>query len=449
MATDAHQPVSGQTSAMLVLVTSTTSLFSCPSSDVTLDRVRELVGQELPESLTLEYKEKFSSSLVSTVAAMANSYGGLILVGVSDEPGEERLAGVGESAITQIINACHDKLEPPWEPEVIPVLLGERSWILVVRVDPARAPRPLLVDGRAPIRLQGRNAFADRDRLARLFTDTTAPLSTGWRILPSLMPTAPDGSPTVDFMLNSGLVLPLGERAIYRPLLERAVEAVVSALNNSPLHRVLLRWSNQVGAGGLNPFSRRGFNRARHARLVWQSIVDGPVPHPIESVATVQLPDAYGQGGTLQFTLEATVAARALINQAGWPPGTPPWRLTLPDLYETMDGILTTLVDDGVVKALADLADVDPVVVPQPMNLNFITGPQVSELLFLEGLRPVPEAGPSRGATLIADPALDLRSSAERQTQLDSWLVQIALDGGLTGMEDLLDRYHDGDDASQ
>jgi hypothetical protein len=74
---------------------------------------------------------------------------------------------------------------------------------------------------------------------------------------------------------------------------------------------------------------------------------------------------------------------------------------------------------------------------------------RASELLFLEGLRPVPEAGPSRGATLIADPALDLRSLAERQTQLDSWLVQIALDGGLTGMEDLLDRYPDCDDASQ
>jgi hypothetical protein len=57
------------------------SLFACSAADVTLERVRELVGQDLPESLTLEYKEKHSSSLVESVAAMANTYGGLILVG--------------------------------------------------------------------------------------------------------------------------------------------------------------------------------------------------------------------------------------------------------------------------------------------------------------------------------------------------------------------------------
>jgi len=47
--------------------------------------VRELVSQNLPESLTLEYKEIYSPGLVTSVAAMANSYSGLILVGVTDQ----------------------------------------------------------------------------------------------------------------------------------------------------------------------------------------------------------------------------------------------------------------------------------------------------------------------------------------------------------------------------
>jgi hypothetical protein len=62
------------------------SVCICPA-DVTIERVRELVGQDLPASLTLEYKEKYNSGLVKPVTAIANTYGGLILVGVDDEAG--------------------------------------------------------------------------------------------------------------------------------------------------------------------------------------------------------------------------------------------------------------------------------------------------------------------------------------------------------------------------
>jgi predicted HTH transcriptional regulator len=151
--------------------------------------VRELVSQNLPESLTLEYKETYSPGLVTSVAAMANSYGGLILVGVTDQAQPNRLVGVPEAAVVQIVNACHDKLEPPWEPQIIPVALGigSQSYVLVVRVDPTRAPRPVLIDGHAPIRLQGRNAKADRGRLAQLFSETSAPGQSVGRLV-----TAPD-----------------------------------------------------------------------------------------------------------------------------------------------------------------------------------------------------------------------------------------------------------------
>ncbi|MEU1785160.1 ATP-binding protein [Streptomyces sparsogenes] len=51
---------------------------------------------EQVESLTLEFKREYSKSLVTTIAAMANTYGGVILVGVNDkvEPGIERVVGV-------------------------------------------------------------------------------------------------------------------------------------------------------------------------------------------------------------------------------------------------------------------------------------------------------------------------------------------------------------------
>lgn len=411
-----------------------------------MDRVRELVDQNLPESLTLEYKEKYSSSLVTSVAAMANSYGGIILVGVTDQPRPDRVLGVPDTVVIQIVNACHDKLEPPWEPEIIPVQIapGGDSYVLVVRVDPARAPRPLLIDGAAPIRLQGRNAKADRDRLARLFSESSAPAQSAGRLVTApQMPAGSDGSPAADFIVRTGIVLPVGEAATWRPLSERGVDLLATALNASPVHQALLHWANEFGMPGFTPFRRLGFNRARHARLVWQVAAPREPRHPIEAIAELDLPAQYGTYATaMSFTLDVLIRANAYL--AGLPAsvGNGGWRLPLPDLYGTLDGMLATLTSRAVLEVLAGLADVDPVVVPQPGNLFLETGPEVSDLLYPQGLVPVEDAGLSHGAHVLANPGLDLSDPAERQSQLDDWLQQIALDAGLRGMENLLAAYH-------
>ncbi|MBA9050892.1 AlbA family DNA-binding domain-containing protein [Streptomyces murinus] len=163
--------------------------------------MRELVGVGQPESLTLEYKENYAAKIPDSVAAMANSYGGLIMVGVTERNIEDRIVGVPEDTIVKIVSGCHQKLEPPWEPEIVPVPLPETDglMVLVVRVDPAKAPRPLLIQGAAPIRLHGRNAVADRSRLAHLLTEAaTQPAAAGIRLPPAELPharTQPADSP--------------------------------------------------------------------------------------------------------------------------------------------------------------------------------------------------------------------------------------------------------------
>jgi predicted HTH transcriptional regulator len=89
---------------------------------------------------------------------MANSYGGLILVGVTDGARSDRVVGVTSTAVTQVANGCHEGLEPPREPQIIPVLLPSTAdlFVLIIRVDPARAPRPIFHEGRVPIRLSER-----------------------------------------------------------------------------------------------------------------------------------------------------------------------------------------------------------------------------------------------------------------------------------------------------
>jgi hypothetical protein len=56
-------------------MTSVTSLFACPAADVTVEGVRDLVGDGQPESVTLEYKQAWTSNLIKSAAGMANSYG--------------------------------------------------------------------------------------------------------------------------------------------------------------------------------------------------------------------------------------------------------------------------------------------------------------------------------------------------------------------------------------
>lgn len=419
-------------------MTSTASLFACRATDVTLERVRELVAVGQPESLTLEYKESYAAKIPDSVAAMANSYGGLILVGVTERNVADRVTGVAESTIVQIVNACHQKLEPPWVPEIVPVPISESDglMVLVVRVDPAKAPRPLLIQGAAPIRLHGRNAVADRARLTQLVTEAAPQTTTaGLRLPPAELPRDDQGQEAADFLVRSGMFVPVDASATWRPLSESGVKAFADALNSSPLHRSLFHWCASMGEGGMNPFHRAGFNRARNVRLLWQGGPGGAAPFPLEAVATLHLPSSNGAAVShLQVTLEVVVRIGHALGRTSSPP------VSVARLYELIDALVASLVDENVTSTLAALAGVDPLVVPQPIGLYLISGTDVTDLLAGNGLTAVPDAGTSYGANLLADPGVDQRDPAERRALIDSWLQQISLDAGLQGMERVLEQ---------
>jgi hypothetical protein len=67
--------------------------------------------------------------------------------------------------------------------------------------------------------------------------------------------------------------------------------------------------------------------------------------------------------------------------------------------------------------------------------------PQVLES---SALRLIPDAGVSMGAHLLADPARDLAADDERHDQVRDWLVQIALDSGMVGMEQIVEHLDFG-----
>lgn len=423
-----------------------TPLFAASMADLTIERIRALVARpDQVESQTLEFKREYAPSLLKSIAAMANTYGGMILVGVNDRAadGEDRVVGAdAQSALDQIVSGCYEKFDPPWEPKFIAVPLDDDSGrsVIVIKVDPNAAPRPLLMDMKAPIRLSGRNASADRDRLLTLAREDrlAEAVPMGQHVTPPQMPQNNDGSPTADLVFRTGINVPIGEAAAWRPLSERTLATLANALNDSPLPHALLSICHGA-ADSFHHFRRAGHNRSRRARLAWHAGSKELAGFPVEAVVTVALPDVYAANpGVAQVQIDVISRLRRFAAALG--PHSFDYFYPVPDLCVLLEGILAAVVDGSVVAALAELADVEEVLVAQPQQLHLVAGDAVGNLLHTEGLIPVPEdSGGSHGGIFIANPAMDLRVEAERREQVDNWMRQLGLDAGLTGMEALID----------
>ena len=142
------------------------------------------------------------------------------------------------------------------------------------------------------------------------------------------------------------------------------------------------------------------------------------MPHPVEAVVTVALPEVYGSSTAAMATVTIDVIARVLryADTVG-----EEYRYPVPNLLDLLEGILKTTVDPKVLLLVADR--------------------QVKDLLRSDGLEEIPDAGASAGGVFRANPALDLRDAADRQEQVDDWLRQLGLDAGLTDMENLVEEY--------
>jgi hypothetical protein len=120
------------------------SLWNMSLNDATFNDVDEFCKIGHREGLRVDYKQDIPSNLAKTVAAFANTRGGLILLGVEGDksnnepkwpcPGMPRSNGVTE----RIAQICRDNIYPPILPEFTPVLDDPNDpsrVFLVVRVN--------------------------------------------------------------------------------------------------------------------------------------------------------------------------------------------------------------------------------------------------------------------------------------------------------------------------
>lgn len=434
------------------------SLLACAQADVTIERITSLAVSTGTEPLTVDFKEKATPRLADCVASMANAHGGLIFVGITDT--DRKIVGVKTETMAHVADMLATRLDPAdWLPEMFEVPLGEDQpgrHILVIRIRRELAPSPVLVQRTIgsgdekinlfwiPVRIPGGTRQATRAEMAVLFADqqTTVIQPGQWDFDAPHMPGGKDGLPDlqIDMILKTGLRVPAGPACPGRPLSERAISELATALDKSPLAGILFNLTGLASTGIYDTHRRGRPNNSGAATLVWQ-IASGKIP-PAEMTVRVEAPGRYGHSHvqTLNISIEIISRLTAWQSSPDSPPPPPPGAFRSLEIFEwaaLLNAITATLTDSRVVAAIADLADVDPILVPPPRTLHIVTNREIAGFLPPQ-LRPIPEASGSHGTHLQADPALSLADPEDRAEQVARWLCQIAADAGLTGMERLV-----------
>jgi hypothetical protein len=233
-------------------------IYTAPIGEVNYELVRDFVvsaedASLFSESLTLEVKEKLSKGNVAeAVAALGNTDGGIVLVGVKDKDatGEDRIVGVPKAEHDSVSSSLHS-LIPEAMPEIIAVAIpGSDRLVLVLRVDADAVPHPVTVSGKVLTRIPGHSVPADRRRILDLAARDQAAGSAGrgrmnvlrppWHPTEmGIWPEAKDDDPQRrpgTLRVVGGLELP--RRVLDRPWLDSAArQAAIDVLNNSPLRQ--------------------------------------------------------------------------------------------------------------------------------------------------------------------------------------------------------------------
>lgn len=402
------------------------SLLALPVSAITAQFIDDLLDQGLRESLTLEFKEKASQRVVETIAAMANSYGGLILVGIDDRGATK---GVPERVEVDVVNMCYTKLEPPVVPDMslIRGVGSPAATVLAIRVDAQRLPRPIVVDGKVWVRLQGRNAPADRGRIRELMAAPTpggvAGRGLGTESLPSrwYVPAGMGEEATFVVRVVLHVRAPEGWMPPVDSNMKRDLRARLDAGGLARWRAEKLRFSDRYRKAG---WMIEGLNTSSQATLnlappegdnylpSFRSIVS--LPDVGRYAACLFLLDAINQGEVVRRQLDEFIElCTVMIHEAITETGVP--------LFQNVLG--TGLWIEGVTELRMEC-----------------TNSQFADWLDVSRFDRFPEALDFRQTNGLTLSGVDVSEAAVRPHVVD-WLKRLLLDLGYFDFEDVLDRW--------
>ncbi len=114
-------------------------LYTKPITDITWDDVEAFCAEGIAENAYLDYKEDFPSNLQKTIAAMANTFGGLILIGVEEDDSKPvtPIAGIAyaKGLAERVTNKILGNIIPPVFPETaVCTDESEAKAVVVIRI---------------------------------------------------------------------------------------------------------------------------------------------------------------------------------------------------------------------------------------------------------------------------------------------------------------------------
>jgi len=153
------------------------SLYTQAMGEIEFSDIEGFVKQDEAESIILEYKRDWTHSLPKEIAGLANTSGGLIMIGVSEKAGTgkpEKIIGVenaqGEDALRRrVTEAAYDAIYPPILPEVQVCSLRDDPTraVLIVRVAQSNHT-PHAIDSRRKVYVRVDSLNKPHERLASL-----------------------------------------------------------------------------------------------------------------------------------------------------------------------------------------------------------------------------------------------------------------------------------------
>jgi len=113
-------------------------LFTKEITKITFEDVLNFCNERIKESINLDYKKDFPSDLEKTIAAFANTMGGLIIIGVDENDGKPKFPVEGleykEGFSERITNIILSNIYPPIFPEIQVCEPVEDKTFVIIRV---------------------------------------------------------------------------------------------------------------------------------------------------------------------------------------------------------------------------------------------------------------------------------------------------------------------------
>lgn len=143
------------------------SIFTKPITEITYDDVVSFCQQGIREGVNLDYKEDFPNNLQKSISAFANTFGGIILIGVvEDEDNKPKPPFEGINYIAKledrVWNIILDNIYPPLFPQVWPCPPKDNKTFVIIRIPQSNeTPHAIYNNTQVYIRTGNRNKPED------------------------------------------------------------------------------------------------------------------------------------------------------------------------------------------------------------------------------------------------------------------------------------------------